>query len=306
MINETPLVSIVLPTYNRAHLIGESIQSVINQTYANWELIIVDDGSTDNTTDVISEFEDIRIHYHHIEHNGLVGAVRNHGMHKASGEYIAFFDSDDLWKKNKLDFQLDLLNRYPEAVFILSNAEIFGSSSTIPPECEALFVGSLFWPILEGNRFVFYTPSLMLKKEAIDRLGLLNEKLGGTDMEFFLKMSNAYTGIFTNERLIKIRKHDQNTSDKYRIDRYLSIIKIVDDFYKKGSLQRDQYLDRVSLYYYKMGLSYFKNSQPQNALSAFWNYIKFSPLHWKGWIRLAQAACSTFSKKLLNKGAATS
>src|SRR5260221_8177346 len=96
-----PLVSIILPTYNRSHLIRESIQSVFDQTYKNWELIIVDDGSTDETSVLFTNHPDSRIHYYRIDHCGIIGRVRNPGMRHARGQYIAFLDSDDLWREDK-------------------------------------------------------------------------------------------------------------------------------------------------------------------------------------------------------------
>src|SRR5690606_30975219 len=154
MMKEGALVSIIIPTYNRATLIGETIKSVLDQTYTNWELIIVDDGSIDDTRNIVSKFRSTKIKYYYVEHSGLVGAVRNYGIRQASGEYIAFHDSDDLWVKNKLEFQLDLLSQFPESKFIISNAVEFGAGSKLPRECENLFAGSLFWPMLEGKRFI--------------------------------------------------------------------------------------------------------------------------------------------------------
>src|SRR6478736_9323873 len=119
------LVSIIVPTYNRAHLIGETIQSVIDQSYINWELIIVDDGSTDDTKKKVEEFNDKRIRYFFIEHTGLIGAVRNFGMKNTRGELIAFLDSDDLWLSNKLEYQLSLLKEYPQAAFVFGHGKHF-------------------------------------------------------------------------------------------------------------------------------------------------------------------------------------
>lgn len=299
MMKEGALVSIIIPTYNRATLIGETIKSVLDQTYTNWELIIVDDGSIDDTRNIVSKFRSTKIKYYYVEHSGLVGAVRNYGIRQASGEYIAFHDSDDLWVKNKLEFQLDLLSQFPESKFIISNAVEFGAGSKLPRECENLFAGSLFWPMLEGKRFILCMPSLLMKKEIMDRLQP-DERLGGADMELFLKVSSEYTGIFTNEKLVKIRKHDQNTSDKYSIERYLSIIQIVTEFYKKGLLQKKQYIERLSLYYYKMGLCCLEANQHRKALRAFWTYVKLSPLHWKGWARLLQVALQGLTSRMIS------
>ena len=294
--NENPLVSIVIPTYNRAHLIGETIQSVLDQTYTNWELIIVDDGSTDGTQNIVSQMSDPRIRYYYLEHSGLAGTVRTYGIRRANGSYIAFQDSDDLWVRNKLEFQLDLLNRFPKCKFIISNAVEFGTSSKLPRECENLFVGSLFWPLLEGKRFILCGTSLLMKAEVIDNLPL--DTFGGTDMEFILELCGAYNGIFTNEKLVKIRKHDQNTSDKYGIERYLTIIQMITDFYKRGLLQKKQRTERLSVYYYKLGLCYIETKQHDNALGAFWTYVKFSPFQWKGWARILQASLEVFTSRV--------
>src|SRR6478609_11561206 len=121
------LVSIIVPTYNRAHLIGETIQSVIDQSYKNWELIIVDDGSADNTNERIEKFNDKRIRFHRVEHSGVLGKVRNAGINFSKGELIAFLDSDDLWMPNKLEHQLSLMKDYPQASFIFGNGQQFGS-----------------------------------------------------------------------------------------------------------------------------------------------------------------------------------
>src|SRR5687768_5708706 len=107
----SPLVSIIIPTYNRENLIGESIQSVLDQTYTNWELIIIDDGSEDGTHQVVTGFRDKRISYYLIAHCGIFGKVRNEGLRRSNGKYVAFLDSDDLWCEDKLQVQVDLMNQ---------------------------------------------------------------------------------------------------------------------------------------------------------------------------------------------------
>lgn len=100
------LVSIIMPSWNTDRYIAESIQSVINQTYSNWELIIVDDCSTDNTDDVVASFQDERIKYFHNEKNSGAALTRNRALREARGEWIAFLDSDDLWSPKKLEKQI--------------------------------------------------------------------------------------------------------------------------------------------------------------------------------------------------------
>ncbi len=104
------LVSIIMPSWNTAKWIAESIESVINQTYKNWELIIVDDCSTDNTEEIVKSFNDDRIIFIKNEKNSGAALTRNRALREAKGEWIAFLDSDDLWKPNKLLHQINFMN----------------------------------------------------------------------------------------------------------------------------------------------------------------------------------------------------
>ncbi len=107
------LVSIIMPSWNTAKFIGESIQCVIDQTYQNWELIIVDDCSTDNTDEVVKPFlADQRIKYLHNEKNSGAALTRNYALREAQGEWIAFLDSDDLWTPDKLEKQIGFMKHH--------------------------------------------------------------------------------------------------------------------------------------------------------------------------------------------------
>lgn len=106
---EQGLVSIIMPSWNTENYIAESIQSVINQTYENWELIIVDDCSTDNTDEVVKAFDDQRIKYLKNEKNSGAALTRNRALKEAKGEWIAFLDSDDLWVPKKLEHQINFM-----------------------------------------------------------------------------------------------------------------------------------------------------------------------------------------------------
>lgn len=106
---ENELVSIIMPSWNTGNFIAESIQSVIDQTYKNWELIIVDDCSTDNTDEVVSFYKDQRIKYLKNEKNSGAAITRNKALREAQGEWIAFLDSDDLWAPEKLEHQINFM-----------------------------------------------------------------------------------------------------------------------------------------------------------------------------------------------------
>lgn len=163
---KTPLVSIIIPTLNRAHLIGETLESVLAQTYQNWECIVVDDGSTDNTAEVIKEYVDTdsRFQYHHRPKERLSGgnAARNYGFELSKGEYINWLDSDDLLLPTKLECQLRYLLDHGGEVHIcqgqffeIGNDEKVVMGNLWPDKfpsshtsvLDALILESLRWPI---------------------------------------------------------------------------------------------------------------------------------------------------------------
>ena len=139
-LSKAPLVSVVLPTYNRAHLLPRAITSVLGQSFRDFELLVVDDGSTDGTEAVVRSFADSRILFLPAERNLGDAGARNRGIALARGEWIAFQDSDDEWLYDKLDQQLAFSRRYPDADFI-GGASIRIAGSRI---------GSHYWPLSGG------------------------------------------------------------------------------------------------------------------------------------------------------------
>ncbi len=116
---ENDLVSVIIPVFNRPQMVKRAINSVFKQTYDNWELIIIDDGSTDETGDIIRSFNyEKRIKILTLSHTGMAGLVRNRGVDLAEGRWLAFLDSDDIWTEEKLILQLRYLNENREIRFI--------------------------------------------------------------------------------------------------------------------------------------------------------------------------------------------
>lgn len=117
---KNPLVSAIIPTYNRANLIGRAIESAIAQSYSNLEIMVVDDASKDNTQEVINTIKDPRIRYIRHQTNCGGAAARNTGIDAATGEYVAFLDSDDFWLPNKLELQLSEIQNHPDSGKVVS------------------------------------------------------------------------------------------------------------------------------------------------------------------------------------------
>ena len=116
-------VSVVIPTFNRAWIIGEALQSVFAQTFRDFEVLVVDDGSTDDTVSVIESIKDPRLHYIRKDQNAGCGAAYNSGIRAARGEYISFLDSDDLWKPEKLEYEVRFLDNHSEVQAVFSDLE---------------------------------------------------------------------------------------------------------------------------------------------------------------------------------------
>ncbi len=180
---KNPLVSIVVPTYNRAGNITKTVDSILDQTYKNIELIIVDDGSTDNTQDVLKSYAD-RIQYIYQDNAGP-SAARNKGIQEAQGEFIAFLDSDDLWKPEKIEKQVELLIKAgPEVPCCICNSTMdgytaenknsFEIANLVPPYQEGIW-HNVFEVLL--SRFILFNQAIMVRKEALNNAKGFDESL---------------------------------------------------------------------------------------------------------------------------------
>lgn len=299
---DKPLVSIIIPTYNRAHLIGETIQSVIDQTYTNWELIIVDDGSTDTTKDIIKRYQSPRIQYFSIGHSGSFGTVRNYGIRRAKGPFIAFLDSDDLWQPDKLEKQLSVFERSAETVFCFTHINLIGTSNHRLPDYPSIFAEKLLDRYLNEGHFAFYPSSLIFRESAFSVIGLLDESNSiGADTDFFVRLCLNFKGTFMAERLVSIRKHGSNTSSSDLLFGYPHMLNILASLYHEGHVSRQSFVRLTSKIYYKMGLLLVRDSQPKTAAQYFLRYCRLRPLHWKGWGRLVQVSWNTLASGTTKK-----
>ncbi len=160
------LVSIITPTYNCAKFIGATIESVLNQTYQNFEMIIVDDASKDNTEEVVKSFKDKRIKYIRLSKNSGPAVARNRAMEEAKGKYMAFLDSDDLWKKEKLEKQINFIKKNKYKIICSDYEQIDEEGNKlnkiIPCKKKVNYNGILLsCPV--GNSTVFYDVSKLGK-----------------------------------------------------------------------------------------------------------------------------------------------
>jgi glycosyltransferase involved in cell wall biosynthesis len=210
---QQPRVSIIMPTYNRAELISDTINSIRNQTYTNWELIIIDDGSTDDTSQVVERYKDDRILFLEGDRTGIVGRLKNTALQHTTGSLIAFIDSDDLWHASKLEKQVDALRKFPEAGFCLVNGYNFRNAG----QPEEYFYKQKDG-IKEGNVFIGcfqsqvsgYTQALLVRKECIATAGNFKEDKTFSDFEFIIALAYHFNAVILYEPLVFRRIHQNN------------------------------------------------------------------------------------------------
>lgn len=205
MYDQNPRVSVVIPTYNRAHLIPRAIQSVLDQTYKDLEIIIVDDGSKDNTEEIVKNFKNKKIIYIQHKKNKGASAARNTGVKASRGEYIAFQDSDDEWFPDKLEKQIKAFNNSsPEVGVVYSGFyKVEGDKKIYVPNDDRFTYkeGNIHGELLKGN-FVG-TPAVLIKKECFEKVKYFDEYLPALeDWDLWIEMSKHYHFKYIDEPLL--------------------------------------------------------------------------------------------------------
>ena len=222
--SSSPIISVLLPTYNRAAMITRAIESVLGQEFTDLELIVIDDGSTDETPRVISKIADRRLRYIYFEQNRGNCAARNQGIQQARGEFIAQIDSDDLWLPQKISYQFNLFQKYKHLDLICCNYvdldDVRGTSIDNYSRNEQAFrrlqVRELekdAWEILGGlpeallGFDLILHSSVMLRRTIMEMLGGYNENLrGGGDLECWWRA--ALRGMkFSHTSRILVERH---------------------------------------------------------------------------------------------------
>lgn len=220
ILQPSPLVSVIIPTYNRAYCISESIDSVFNQEYGKLELIVVDDGSTDETQDLMAKYPNLT--YRRLEKNSGVSHARNSGIELAHGELICFLDSDDLWTKNKLKLQVDWMQTHPDCKISYSDEIWIRNGVRVNPmNKHRKYSGDIYQQCLA--LCIVSPSSAMLRSSLLQEVGGFDESLPVCeDYDLWLRIAHRYPFQFIDEKLIiKRGGHEDQLSRKlWGMDRY--------------------------------------------------------------------------------------
>ena len=276
-------ISIIIPTYNRGHLIERAVQSVLEQDYYNLEVIIVDDCSTDHTEEVVSNLDDPRIKFIKHSHNQGANAARNTGIKAATGEYIAFQDSDDEWMPGKLSKQIEAFQNAPDDIGVVYTAfwRIEGKQKTYTPSADVLKTDGLILEELLKRNFIT-TQSILVKKECLEEVGLFDEVLPRLqDWELLLRLSKRYPFLFVDEALVNVYHTPGSitTNQQALADALVLMLeKHYDDF-----SQHKQILANFTCY---IGQQFFLSGDLKKSLHYCTEALKIQPFNPKFWLIL--------------------
>lgn len=245
------LVSVVIPTYNRGYCIERAVRSVLDSTWRNLEVIVVDDGSTDDTERVIKSIDDPRMRYIRIEENHGANHARNVGVQNAKGDYIAFNDSDDEWLPDKLQKQMRVMLQADDeklgCVYCPVCKYENGKMISIEPDMERYgedAIGNIYHFML-GHMFIS-TQTLLLKKKVIEEAGYFNENLTRLqDWEFLLRVAQKYRFTLVQEGLVKAYLQPDSLSKNTR--GFIDTVFYVIDLHNVAVKNREAYKNLIKV-----------------------------------------------------------
>jgi glycosyltransferase involved in cell wall biosynthesis len=227
------LVSVIIPTYNHAHLIKKALESLILQSHHNWEAIVVNNFSQDNTLEVIASFNDSRIRVINFHNNGSIAASRNVGIRDAKAEYIAFLDSDDYWYPHKLEKCLAKLISENADLCVNSEMIIFNDRPIKPITCGTKEQLSYFNLLFRGN--CISTSSVLMKKKCIDQVGNFNEDpemITAEDYDLWLRLARSKCKFVGVDEILGGHLLHASNSSSFVEKHHNAILKVIEIYFK--------------------------------------------------------------------------
>lgn len=218
-----PSISLIMPTKNRAHLLPETLESILAQTYTDWELIIVDDHGTDNTEELIQKLNDPRIRYYKLPSGGGPGRGRAYGIEQARSDFLAFCDSDDLNKPHRIELEIAKLQEGVEVVY--SDIEVI---NTLSNERWVRPSQDFSQELLRNINFI-PTPTVAMRKDVYVRSGGFDENLmTSEDYDLWQKLSRINARfLYINQPLILMRIHSENTTKSVQKEQRKTNLRLV-------------------------------------------------------------------------------
>ncbi len=278
MVCPPPLVSVIIPSYNQADLLKNALQSVIGQTFKDWEAIVIDNDSVDNTRETAESIGDERIHYARFSNKGVIAASRNRGILLARGRYIAFLDSDDLWDREKLAKCLEFMQKGTAAVChglrIRKNGIL--QKPLIPGKPGENFYETLLY---RGNSSIA-TSTVMIRKKCLEQFGTFSEDtdiITAEDYELWLRLAKMNVRWECIPELLgEYTIHGKNASSNVRKQMFAEE-QVVNRYVKKDISpdlsRRIAYRKRMIMSASRAGIRIWRSGNHGEALPFFWKGI---------------------------------
>lgn len=297
-----PMVSVVIPTYNESRFLPRCIESVLNQTYNNLEIIVVSDGSTDDTNDVVNSYlatGKVRLI---VQNNSGVSRARNNGVNHCSGEYIAFIDSDDAWFPHKLDKQLDVFLKHNDIVLVttgLNKVNVNGDLLSVPsvdlsysdkPEDYSHL-------LLCSDGVIGLAPSSwMLHKKSFDQLNGFVEGIISEDYEFLIRLSEIGRFYIISDALIEYTVRSDSLMRSDNVLEHTSLIDVINLHKNKYSFI--QYKKRLSSIYYNWARSNLVANN-KGALKILFRSLLYNPFNFQAYVLFVKAIIKGIVSRIL-------
>lgn len=274
------LVSVIIPTYNSEKYINRSLKSVLEQSYKELQVIIVDDGSTDSTQEIVKTFNDSRVEYVKFEKNKGANYARNKGIELAKGKYITFLDADDEWLPTKVECQLDYSQKLGDCFFLFSNAEYFFIDGTSRYDWDKSISSCSF----DYSNFATTAPSnWFFSKKAIDKIGLFDVEFNNfQDIDYIAQAFKASVPAYYLDSVLakryEVEGHLSSFSEKKFNAKMLFLNKHMD------ILQEDP--DYLYKFYYAIAKDALNQNKKSIAQEYYKKAIKIKPLKFKAYYKL--------------------
>lgn len=278
-----PTVSVIITTYNGGGYIGDTLRSIQRQTFGNWEVVIVDDGSTDNTEQVVRELGDRRILFFKAGRIGRNGKLKNIGLQLCRAELIAYLDHDDLWDEKKLEKQVAAMNANPNAGFCLTGGYNFREMAR-PLEyfykrVEGEWTGWVFHSIFRSE-LALWTQALLLRRGCIDEVGGFDEDKIFADPAFIAKLASRFQAVLLYEPLVFRRLHDRNYSTSNWVEGQEEGITMIREYVQKKLLPKRIGGEALYKSYLHYGDKYLAIRQNRKAIVQFIKAWRYKPGSW--------------------------
>lgn len=288
------MISVIIPLFNKAETIRNTIESVLRQTYSDFEIVIVDDGSTDRSIDIVKSISDLRIRIYS-QSNAGVSAARNIGIENSRGEFVAFLDADDEWKTDYLKSQIRLTEKYPQCDVFASRYETCTNDGQISPAVinKLLFQGNdgivdNYFQVASCSEPPLFTSAVMVRRSAILEVGGFPHGIkSGEDLLTWARLAARFKIAYSTTPMVSFTIEGYNVTSKPKrsnddddfVGRELVVLR--DNYHP-------QYINQYISHWHKMRSSVFmRQTQREKSINEAFKGLKYNPLNYKLYIYIA-------------------